>query len=74
MAAHAGGSGRQCSPILLALQQPRATRQGRPAGPPAQTLNRERPLARLARNTARPPRVRMRTRKPCVRLRRVTDG
>ena len=38
------------------------------------TPSRERPLARRARITARPPRVRMRTRNPCVRLRRTLDG
>jgi len=39
-----------------------------------QTARRLRPLERRARITARPPRVFMRTRKPCVRLRRVTEG
>jgi len=39
-----------------------------------QTANRLRPLARLALMTARPPRVFMRTKKPCVRARRVFDG
>ena len=39
-----------------------------------QMPRRARPLARRARTTARPPRVFMRTRKPCVRLRRVVDG
>src|SRR5699024_10448223 len=39
-----------------------------------QTDSRLRPLARRALMTARPPRVFMRTRKPCVRLRRVTEG
>ena len=73
MAAHPDRTGRQGSTILFSTQQPHAARQRRPVGA-AQTPNRERPLARLARNTARPPRVRMRTRKPWVRLRRVTDG
>ena len=41
---------------------------------PGQTPRRARPLARRARTTARPPRVFMRTRNPCVRLRRVVDG
>lgn len=51
-----------------------------PAGPPrlpsdaTQTARRWRPLARRARITLRPPRVRMRTRKPWVRLRRTTEG
>lgn len=40
----------------------------------AQTLNRARPLARRARSTLRPPRVRIRTRNPWVRLRRVFEG
>jgi hypothetical protein len=40
----------------------------------AQTLKRARPLARRARSTARPPRVRMRTRKPWVRFLRITEG
>lgn len=39
-----------------------------------QTARRLRPLARRALITARPPRVFMRTRKPWVRLRRVTEG
>lgn len=39
-----------------------------------QTLRRARPLARRARITARPPRVRMRTRKPWVRFLRTTEG
>ena len=39
-----------------------------------QTPSRARPFARRARITALPPRVRMRTRNPCVRLRRTTDG
>jgi hypothetical protein len=39
-----------------------------------QTDRRARPLARRARMTARPPRERIRTRKPCVRLRRTTEG
>lgn len=40
----------------------------------AQTDSRLRPLARRAFTTARPPRVLMRTRKPCVRARRVFEG
>ena len=40
----------------------------------AQTLKRARPLARRARSTARPPRVRMRTRNPWVRFLRMTEG
>ena len=40
-----------------------------------QTCDRRlRPLARRALMTARPPRVFIRTRKPCVRARRVLDG
>ena len=35
---------------------------------------RRRPLARRLRNTARPPGVRLRTRKPWRRARRVLDG
>jgi len=35
---------------------------------------RRRPRARRLRNTARPPRVRLRTRKPWRRARRVLDG
>jgi hypothetical protein len=41
---------------------------------PRQTASRARPLARRARSTALPPRLFMRTRNPCVRLRRVFDG
>ena len=58
--------------VVLAALQPRAA--GQRAGAGNQTLNRARPFARRARSTPRPPRVRLRTRKPCVRLRRVTDG
>lgn len=39
-----------------------------------QTARRARPLARRALMTARPPRVFMRSRKPCVRARRVFEG
>jgi hypothetical protein len=35
---------------------------------------RRRPLARLLRNTLRPPGVRLRTRKPWRRARRVFEG
>jgi hypothetical protein len=41
---------------------------------PAYTAKRLRPLARRAANTARPPRVLERTKKPWVRLRLVTEG
>jgi hypothetical protein len=57
---------------MLTAQQPRAARQCGAAS--AQTLNRARPLARRARSTPRPPRVRLRTRKPSERLRRVFEG
>ena len=40
----------------------------------AQTARRLRPLARRALITARPPRVFMRTRKPCVRARRTLEA
>lgn len=39
-----------------------------------QMLTRLRPLARRALKTARPPRVLMRSRKPCVRLRQRFEG
>ena len=42
--------------------------------PSRQTARRLRPLARLALMTARPPRVCMRTRKPCVRARRTLEA
>jgi hypothetical protein len=47
-----------------------------PSGDPSliQTARRARPLARRALSTARPALVFMRTRKPCVRLRRVLEG
>jgi len=58
-----------------------ASTRGRPmendgplAGRNCHRPRRLRPLARRARITARPPRVFMRTRKPCVRLRRTTEG
>lgn len=54
------------------------TTQRRPARQPEarrlQTAKRARPLARRALITARPPRVFMRSRKPCVRARRVLEG
>ena len=65
-------TGRQRRCELLAPLQAGAPRQRK--APLAQALNRVRPLARRARNTPRPPRVRMRARKPCVRLRRFTEG
>jgi hypothetical protein len=73
MAARSGSAGCQRRRVLSALQQLRAARQ-RGGRPGLQTLSRARPFERRARITARPPRVRMRTRKPWVRLRRVTEG
>jgi hypothetical protein len=58
----------------------RAYRQGRGqrgvgcAGCRVQTASRTRPFARRARRTLRPPILFMRARKPCVRLRRTTEG
>ena len=73
MAPQARGAFRQRLGELWPAPQPRAARQA--SGKPAdQTPSRVRPLARRARITARPPRVRMRTRNPCVRLRRTLDG
>lgn len=40
----------------------------------AVTVSRQRPLRRLFFKTERPPRVRMRLRNPCVRLRRLRCG
>jgi hypothetical protein len=58
---------------LRPAREPRAARQ---AGvrPLNQTLRRARPFERRARMTARPLRVRMRERNPCVRARRTLDG
>jgi hypothetical protein len=64
--------GRERFPVVIRTQQPRAARQL--AGARDQTANLARPFARRARTTLRPPRVRIRTMKPCVRLRRVFDG
>src|SRR5688572_15079324 len=64
--------GRERLPVVLPAQQPRAARQL--AGTRDQTANLARPFALRARTTLRPPRVRIRTIKPCVRLRRVFDG
>jgi len=47
---------------------------GQPVARRLQTAKRARPLARRALITARPPRVFMRSRKPCVRARRVLEG
>ena len=53
----------------------RGRRGGARRHPPSrQTERRLRPLARLALITARPPRVFMRTRKPCVRARRTLEA
>lgn len=56
----------------------RSTAQPRLAGQPGArrlyTAKRARPLARRALITALPPRVFMRSRKPCVRARRVLEG
>jgi hypothetical protein len=54
--------------------EPARARKRKPACGESQTPRRDRPLARRARITARPPRVFIRTRKPCVRLRRVPEG
>lgn len=51
-----------------------ASASGEMQNPLNYTARRLRPFARRAANTARPPRVFERTRKPWVRLRRVTDG
>lgn len=64
--------GREATGKVRRTAQPRLPRQfGARA---AHTAKRARPLARRALITARPPRVFMRTRKPCVRARRVLDG
>jgi hypothetical protein len=72
MTPNPGAARRQRRGKLLAAIQPRAARQR--ATRLDQALNRARPLARRARSTLRPPRVRLRARKPCVRLRRFTEG
>src|SRR5690606_39131332 len=57
------------------MTRPEAKARARTARTAAQTTPRRlRPLARREFRTLRPPRVFMRTRKPCVRLRRVTEG
>jgi len=68
----------RCTPESVALV--RAYRDGRGqngasrAGRSAQTASRTRPFARRARRTLRPPMLFIRARKPCVRLRRTTEG
>jgi hypothetical protein len=57
---------------LRSTTQPRFARQ--PEAPRLQTAKRARPLARRALITARPPRVFIRSRNPCVRARRVLEG
>ena len=59
---HACVAGGERRGELLATMQPRAARQRAVRLP--QALNRARPLARRALSTPRPPRVRLRTRKP----------
>lgn len=61
--------GDRCRAETLVATQTRAARACRQTTP-----SRARPFARRARITARPPRLRIRTRKPCVRLRRTTEG
>jgi hypothetical protein len=58
--------------LRLAVQ-PKLPWEAEPVARP-QTARRARPRARRARMTARPPRVRMRTRKPWVRFLRTTEG
>jgi hypothetical protein len=60
--------------ILAGLAQSRRWGKSVPPYRQDQTLSRARPFARRARITAAPERVRMRTRKPWVRFRRMTDG
>jgi hypothetical protein len=57
-------------------REPRAAtcRGHRRKQPSNQGVSRLRPLARRAERTLRPPTVFIRARKPCVRLRRTTDG
>jgi hypothetical protein len=57
---------------LRSAAQPRFARQ--PGARRLQTAKRARPLARRALITARPPRVFIRSRNPCVRARRVLEG
>jgi hypothetical protein len=62
---------------LRLTPQPGSRGKHRPSPPRAgvgQTLTRARPFRRLAARTARPARVRMRNRKPCVLARRRLFG
>lgn len=52
----------------------RFTSDGVQRQPRTQALSLARPLARRALMTARPPRVRMRARKPCVRFLLISLG
>ncbi len=54
--------------------EPLAARQTKASARKIYTLSRARPLARRALITARPPAVRIRALKPCVRLRLSTLG
>jgi hypothetical protein len=60
--------------IEASRERERSIRRQRRAKPIDQGVNRARPLARLAFRTLRPPRVAIRARKPCVRLRRKLLG
>ena len=62
---HGGGE-------LVPMSEPRAGRQHRRG--PAQAESRSRPLRRRPATMARPARVRIRSRKPCVRARRRLFG
>ena len=62
----------ECTGELCSAAQPRLARQ--PGARPLQTAKRARPFARRALITALPPRVFIRSRKPCVRARRVLEG
>jgi hypothetical protein len=60
--------------LVRAYRDGRGQRGASRAGRCAQTASRARPFARRARRTLRPPILFMRARKPCVRLRRTTEG
>src|SRR6185295_7065940 len=61
-------------PVKQALASRKRRRGGRALPARHQTLRRLRPFWRRRASTARPRRVRIRTRKPCVRLRRRLLG
>jgi hypothetical protein len=68
----AANVGRACEPV--SSWQARRTRQDPPCFDGSETVSRFRPFFRRRDRTARPQRVAMRARKPCLLIRRLLRG